>query len=146
MGSVADEAARLVGLLGGYLGDLGGYLGDLSGDLGGDVSADIAAGVSEPEPEADADPTPGSDVPSGGGFPCGVCPICQGAALVRRVRPETIAKAADFAGFVAGALREWADWKRQAAASAGTARAPDATVGRDGKGDGAFGERRRFER
>jgi hypothetical protein len=37
---------------------------------------------------------------------CQVCPICQGVALLRTVRPETVDRLADLAGTVAATLRE----------------------------------------
>jgi hypothetical protein len=37
---------------------------------------------------------------------CHVCPICQGIALLRTVRPETVDRLADLAGSVAATLRE----------------------------------------
>jgi hypothetical protein len=37
---------------------------------------------------------------------CQVCPICQGIALLRTVRPETVDRLADVAGAVAATLRE----------------------------------------
>ncbi len=37
---------------------------------------------------------------------CHVCPICQGIALLRTVRPETVDRLADLAGAVAATLRE----------------------------------------
>ena len=108
VGSVADEAARLVGLLGDYLGT----------------------------PSARSDPVgPHAD------SPCESCPICRGAALLRRVSPEAIGTAADLAGFVATALRDWARWadgQRGGAAPGGTAHRPGATVGHDDD-DGAAG-------
>ena len=35
-----------------------------------------------------------------------MCPICQGIALLRTVRPETVDRLADLAGAVAATLRE----------------------------------------
>ena len=37
---------------------------------------------------------------------CQVCPVCQGIALLRTVRPETVDRLADLAGSVAATLRE----------------------------------------
>ncbi len=37
---------------------------------------------------------------------CQVCPICQGIALLRAVRPETVDRLADLAGAVAATLRD----------------------------------------
>lgn len=45
-------------------------------------------------------------------FACRVCPLCQGIALLRSVRPETVDRLADFASVVAGSLREMATMSR----------------------------------
>lgn len=45
-------------------------------------------------------------------FACRVCPLCQGIALLRSVRPETVDRLADFALAVAGSLREMATMSR----------------------------------
>ena len=37
---------------------------------------------------------------------CQVCPICQGIALLRAVRPETVDRLADLAGALAATLRD----------------------------------------
>ena len=46
---------------------------------------------------------------------CQVCPICQGIALLRTVRPETVDRLADLAGAVAATLREVAAHVRTSA-------------------------------
>jgi hypothetical protein len=50
---------------------------------------------------------------------CRVCPICQGIALLRTVRPETVDRLADLAGAVAATLREVAVHVRTGAHEAG---------------------------
>ena len=65
---------------------------------------------------------------------CQVCPICQGIALLRTVRPETVDRLADLAGAVAATLREVAAHVRTGAHEpAGAA---------DGSGAGRAGRRR----
>ena len=48
--------------------------------------------------------------PAGTGTPenCRLCPLCQGIALLRSVRPETVDQLADLASAVAGWLRDMA--------------------------------------
>lgn len=60
-----------------------------------------AAPDSEAAPDSDGTP-----------FACRVCPLCQGIALLRSVRPETVDRLADFAVAVAGSLREMATMSR----------------------------------
>jgi hypothetical protein len=43
---------------------------------------------------------------------CRLCPLCQGIALLRSVRPETVDRLADFATAVAGTLRDLAAQSR----------------------------------
>ena len=50
---------------------------------------------------------------------CQVCPICQGIALLRTVRPETVDRLADLAGSVAATLREVAAHVRTRAQESG---------------------------
>ena len=45
---------------------------------------------------------------------CQVCPLCQGIALLRLVRPETVDRLADLAGAVADSLRAAAEQRRGA--------------------------------
>jgi hypothetical protein len=52
---------------------------------------------------------------------CQLCPLCQGIALVRSVRPETVDRLADLAGAIAATLRDFAD-QRRAGAHATSAR------------------------
>ena len=48
----------------------------------------------------------GARIGVGQAVSCQVCPICQGIALLRTVRPETVDRLADLAGSVAATLRE----------------------------------------
>ena len=72
---------------------------------------------------------------------CQVCPICQGIALLRTVRPETVDRLADLAGAVAATLRD------VAAQSGRRARAGDpADGGRPRSGRAGPGDRNRLDR
>ena len=56
---------------------------------------------------------------------CQVCPICQGIALLRTVRPETVDRLADLAGAVAATLRDVAAHVRTGATAEPPAHGPD---------------------
>jgi len=63
------------------------------------------------------DPSDGTCSACGGekaGTPvaCKLCPLCQGIALLRSVRPETVDRLADFASAVAASLRDVATQAR----------------------------------
>jgi hypothetical protein len=51
---------------------------------------------------------------------CKMCPLCQGIALLRSIRPETVDRLADLASALAATLRD-------AAAQSRSSHAPDAT-------------------
>ena len=70
-----------------------------------------------------------------------VCPICQGIALLRTVRPETVDRLADLAGAVAATLREVAAQRRAGAHG----RPVGGAAGRR-PGGGAGGQDRRVDR
>jgi hypothetical protein len=61
----------------------------------------------------------GAENGAGRAIVCGLCPVCQGIALLRSVRPETVDRLADLAGVLAGTLRDLADHRRAAAGSTG---------------------------
>ncbi|GAB3436424.1 hypothetical protein GCM10027517_06520 [Phycicoccus ginsengisoli] len=153
VGSVAQEAARLLDALGGWAASNG--YADRAHPAGAAGAADpedaaYPAGAADPGDAADpagaarragaADPEDGAD--AGGAAPsgdhcqhcgaqtgagravvCGLCPVCQGINLLRSVRPETVDRLADLAGAIAGTLRDLADHRR---AAAGTTEPPSA--------------------
>ena len=88
---------------------------------------------------------------------CQVCPICQGIALLRAVRPETVDRLADLAGALAATLRDVAASGRTAAGDHGRRPGSTAAAGhepawgaggrrRTGYGPGHPGPRRRDHR
>jgi hypothetical protein len=114
VGSVAEEAARLLDALGGWASTHG-----------------YAAGSPEPATTPGAGgahgcPTCGAQEGVGKAVVCQLCPVCQGIGLLRSVRPETVDRIADLAGALAATLRDLADQRRAGGA------APD-----DGPGPGA---------
>jgi hypothetical protein len=127
VGSVAEEAARLLDALGGWAGNHGYAAGrdtadvadtgrgdtgtggrDDSGTAGRDAAGDDAGraagdGTSEPPRRCEHC---GAVTGAAATSSCQWCPVCQGLDLLRSVRPETVERLADLAGAVASALRD----------------------------------------
>jgi hypothetical protein len=138
VGSVAQEAARLVDAFASWAADdaTGHATGRATHEArdrratgegarvcpecgaarGGTPAPGAAAAGAGSDGHAEAE---GQEVPS----TCRVCPLCQGLALLRSVRPETIDRLADLATAVADSLRAVADTHRTGS-----------TAGRDGAG------------
>ncbi|HET8767962.1 MAG TPA: hypothetical protein VFM86_11615 [Pedococcus sp.] len=151
VGSVAEEAARLLDALGGWAASSGYAAGAPSRGSAQDTghpTADDARGGAGPHasdargaPNAHGDTrggTRGSTGSTSGGdghcehcgaeagtgraVVCRLCPVCQGIGLLRSVRPETVDRLADLAGALADTLRDLADHRRaNSPASAGEA-------------------------
>ena len=128
VGSVAEEAARLLEALGGWA------------STAQDAYAARAAADADRDAAADAD-APGARTPSrcgscgadngmGQAVTCQLCPVCQGISLLRAVRPETVDRLADLAGAAAQALRDIASARRASASADG---AGSGTPGRSGR-------------
>ena len=102
VGSVAEEAARLLDALGGW-----------------------ASTAHNPYAAKPATPASGEDGPRcescgaqngmGQAVTCQLCPVCQGLTLLRAVRPETVDRLADLAGAVTEVLRDIAAARRTSA-------------------------------
>ena len=143
VGSVAEEASRLLDALGGWAGSASAaYAASAPHD---DPPHDDAPHDREPhepartetadgahrEDGADerADGSPlhgasrcascGAENGVGQAVTCQLCPVCQGIALVRSVRPETVDRLADLAGAIAATLRDLADQRRAGGQSTG---------------------------
>ena len=123
VGTVAEETARLVEALGdwarsattGEAAQPEHSVPDRAGDAGrGDDAAEAAqpGGGSAAEDQAGTRHTPGCERCGGSGpaageaIACQLCPDCQGIALQRAVRPETVERLADLAGALSGVLRD----------------------------------------
>lgn len=114
VGTVAEEAARLVDLLG----SLGVGSPDPEPDAEGARGEEQEPTpepqpAPEPQPEPQAAPEPQPDPRSctcGGQRPaaCEVCPVCQLIAFVQRVSPETIDRLAEVVELAATGLRDLA--------------------------------------
>ena len=121
VGSVAEEAARLLDALGGWASSTqAGYAAR---------SAPSAASASEDDPDEDSSTHGGGTAEQAGdhqsrcescgaengmgqAITCQLCPVCQGIGLLRSVRPETVDRLADLAGALAATLRDIAGQRR----------------------------------
>jgi hypothetical protein len=135
IGTVAEEAARLIE-------DVA-TMARSSFRPSADPSRYAGRPAQEPaSPDAPPDPRPADDpaaagapaaTPSAGacsscggerdGTPvsCRLCPLCQGIALLRSVRPETVDRLADLASAVAESLRDLAARSRASAPASASA-------------------------
>lgn len=135
IGTVAQEAARLLDALGSWAstdqGRAPAAQDSPSADSGhpprgpavdevpvdaGEVPVDLGD-TGSGEDEWPATPTArcgscGAAAGVGRATSCQVCPVCQGIALLRSVRPETVERIADLASTVAAALRDLATQRR----------------------------------
>jgi hypothetical protein len=127
VGSVAEEAARLLDALGGWAARAG-YAAE-PGTRHTDDSADGTTAHAETarpgaHPSGHCEKCGAADG-AGQAVVCRLCPVCQGIGLLRSVRPETVDRLADLAGAVAATLRDVADQRRHDA--------PDPTPGQGAK-------------
>ena len=120
VGSVAEEAARLIGLL------AWGLTEDEARAAGARASA--RTGVCE---TCGHDASAGATTHSGHGAPvgqrdpvCRLCPVCQVIAFVRGISPETIDRLADVVDMVSVGLRGLAETRREASATPSAAEPP----------------------
>ena len=156
VGSVAQEAARLLDALGGWASTTqAGYAAAATGgrtaptpgghghdnDHGHDhdrhQDPDSAAGQGHRCASCGAENGVGQAVT------CQLCPVCQGIGLLRSVRPETVDRLADLAGALAATLRDIAGQRRTDDGPAATG----STSGASGKASGnrASGSRGRLQ-
>lgn len=138
VGTVAEEAARLLDALGGWAAARPGYAAGSAGARtephgarepgephGAGERAEPAADEAGPQGATGAEPHPapagsrcescGAENGMGQAVACQLCPVCQGIGLLRSVRPETVDRLADLAGALAATLRDIAGQRRAAA-------------------------------
>ena len=130
VGSVADEATRLLESL----------------RRSAEAAAHPPAGDPDAGDRSAGDPTPEAGGPSGapaaGPEPaahdpfCAWCPLCRGAAVVRSLSPETLARLADLAALAATVLTDLAGSRTggEQPASEGATDAANEAVDGDGRG------------
>lgn len=120
VGSVAEETARLVEALGGWAEGLRAH--DRDGSPSGERAGEAAHEERRDERREDGGEGGGdgrqgawrstrcehcgASSRAGEAPTCQLCPVCQGIALLRTVRPETVERLADLAAALSGALRD----------------------------------------
>ena len=131
VGSVADEAGRLLESLRRTAAESAarGSAGDDGPDAAGPAPAAGSAPASGPAAGGRPAAASAADPDGSGHDPfCTWCPLCRGAAVVRSLSPETLARLADLASLAATVLTELAA-TRPASGS------PPSTDGADDAGD-----------
>jgi hypothetical protein len=135
IGTVAEEAARLIEDVATMARSSSGRSEDPSpyaGRPAQEPASPDAPPASRPEDAAasagaPADPPSAGACTSCGGergstpIACKLCPLCQGIALLRSVRPETVDRLADLASAVAECLRDMAAQTRKSGQTPSTA-------------------------
>ena len=114
IGTVAEEAARLISAFAAMAQPTTATAhttDDPSPYAGGPVQDPVSPDT-EPDPGAPPVCTACGGVNDGTPVACKLCPLCQGIALLRSVRPETVDRLADFASAVAATLRDMATQSR----------------------------------
>jgi hypothetical protein len=118
-GTVAEEAVRLIEAMASMARSTASADEDASSyaDPSAKETAPGAAHEASPGPEDREEPLKGACSACGGErdstpFACKLCPVCQGIALIRSIRPETVDRLADFAAAVASSLRDMAAQSR----------------------------------
>ena len=125
-GSVAEEAARLIEAMASMARASAGPSQDFSPYAAGPAQGPGSSGVPDDPPRSDNRDVRSEGACCGGernGTPvaCRLCPLCQGIALLRSVRPETVDRMADFASAVAASLRDMATQARASRPTPSTA-------------------------
>ena len=136
IGTVAEEAARLISAVATMARssadtthDPSPYAGEPAQDP---ASPERAASVGAPSVAPSGGPSPSAapacsacgGVTDGTPVACKLCPLCQGIALLRSVRPETVDRLADLASAVATTLRDMATQSRSSDPGSGSGQGP----------------------
>jgi len=151
IGTVAEEAARLISAVAAMAHSTGTTTHDPSPYAGGPIQDPASPHTEHAWPPEDSvrpddarpegastvgsptgDPDPGATpvcsacggVNDGTPVACKLCPLCQGIALLRSVRPETVDRLADFASAVAATLRDMATQSRSSGRGSGSGSGP----------------------
>lgn len=113
VGSVAEEAARIIGM----------FSTGLDADALQAAGA-RAAGTPRPSrPTAVACPTCGQEAREASpDSVCRVCPVCRVLAVVRSINPDTLERVADVVDLLSDGLRTYASGRREVAAREAAAR------------------------
>lgn len=128
IGTVAEEAARLISAVAAMAQstttaadaatayDPSPYAGEPAQD----PASPVGAPTGDPGPGAPPVCSACGGVNDGTPVACKLCPLCQGIALMRSVRPETVDRLADFASAVAATLRDMATQSRSSGPGSGS--------------------------
>lgn len=110
VGSVAEEAARLLDALGGWAQSAtsDGHRHQTPGGGTDRAASDSHARRESPATAASRCEHCGADSRMGEAISCRLCPVCQGISLLRSVRPETVDRLADLAAALSSTLRDLA--------------------------------------
>ena len=120
VGTVAEEAARLLDALGGWASTTqAGYAARTTpspaspdGGAPRQDGSDETGSAPHPDGHASRCESCGAENGVGQAVTCQLCPVCQGIGLLRSVRPETVDRLADLAGALAATLRDMAGQRR----------------------------------
>lgn len=134
-GTVAEEAARLIEAMASMARSTSGG-GQSPYPYGDGPAQDSAPGAQDasPDPDDRHGSTHGVCSSCGGEqdstpVACKLCPVCQGIAFIRSVRPETVDRLADFASALASTLRDVASQSRGSGQGSGDGQAPGSQAG-----------------
>ena len=126
IGTVAEEAARLISAVA-AMADSAAAADDPSpyaGEPAQDPASPVGAPTGDPDPGAPPVCSACGGVNDGTPVACKLCPLCQGIALMRSVRPETVDRLADFASAMAATLRDMATQSRSSDPGSGSGQGP----------------------
>ena len=124
VGSVAEEAARLLDALGGWASSAHASYAAQPASSEGPAPRE-AADEGRPDGERGGRcASCGAQDGVGRAVTCQLCPVCQGIGLLRAVRPETVDRLADLAGALAATLRDIAGARRADTGTATSASTP----------------------
>ncbi|MEP7035382.1 MAG: hypothetical protein ABI662_01060 [Dermatophilaceae bacterium] len=115
-GTVAEEAARLIEAMASMARSSVRTSAASDSDVDG-PAREASHGAQDHSPKDSEEASSGLCSACGGErrdtpVACKLCPVCQGIAFIRSVRPETVDRLADFASAVASTLRDVASQTR----------------------------------
>ncbi|HEY5179107.1 MAG TPA: hypothetical protein VIJ07_04925 [Dermatophilaceae bacterium] len=129
IGTVAEEAARLISAIAAMAHSTGTTTSaydpsPYAGEPAQDPASPVGASAGDPGPDAPPVCSACGGVNDGTPVACTLCPLCQGIALLRSVRPETVDRLADFASAVAATLKDMATQSRSSDPGSGSGQGP----------------------
>lgn len=134
-GTVAEEAVRLIEAMASMARSTGiadedasSYADVVAEETAPGAAHETSAGPEEGEPSTCACSSCGGERDSTP-LACKLCPVCQGIALIRSIRPETVDRLADFAAAVASSLRDVAAQSRGSGPGSGAGPRPGSSSG-----------------